>query len=81
MYFALSEEKLLGLADEAVKAGIELLVMDDGWFRGRNSDTTSLGDWVEDKEKFPNGIQDLAKKVREKGLEFGIWFETGNDFL
>ncbi len=75
MYFALSEEKLLGLADEAVKAGIELLVMDDGWFRGRNSDTTSLGDWVEDKEKFPNGIQDLAKKVREKGLEFGIWFE------
>lgn len=75
MYFALSEEKLLGLADEAVKAGIELLVMDDGWFRGRNSDTTSLGDWVEDKEKFPNGIQNLAKKVREKGLEFGIWFE------
>lgn len=74
MYFALSEEKLLGLADEAVKAGIELLVMDDGWFRGRNSDTTSLGDWVEDKEKFPNGIQDLAKKSekRDWNLEFGL---------
>ena len=49
--------------------------MDDGWFRGRNSDTTSLGDWIEDQEKFPEGLQKLAEKVREKGVEFGIWFE------
>ena len=75
MYFAISEEKMLELADTAVEAGIELLVMDDGWFRGRNSDTTSLGDWVEDQEKFPEGLQKLAEKVREKGVEFGIWFE------
>ena len=75
MYFAISEEKMLELADTAVEAGIELLVMDDGWFRGRNSDTTSLGDWIEDQEKFPEGIQKLAEKVREKGVEFGIWFE------
>lgn len=75
MYFAISEEKMLELADTAVEAGIELLVMDDGWFRGRNSDTTSLGDWIEDQEKFPEGLQKLAEKVREKGVEFGIWFE------
>ena len=74
-YFAISEEKMLELADTAVEAGIELLVMDDGWFRGRNSDTTSLGDWIEDQEKFPEGLQKLAEKVREKGVEFGIWFE------
>ena len=43
--------------------------------RGRNSDTTSLGDWIEDQEKFPEGLQKLAEKVREKGVEFGIWFE------
>ena len=66
---------MLELADTAVEAGIELLVMDDGWFRGRNSDTTSLGDWIEDQEKFPEGLQKLAEKVREKGVEFGIWFE------
>ena len=71
MYFAISEEKMLELADTAVEAGIELLVMDDGWFRGRNSDTTSLGDWIEDQEKFPEGLQKLAEKVR--GKRSRIW--------
>ena len=66
MYFAISEEKMLELADTAVEAGIELLVMDDGWFRGRNSDTTSLGDWIEDQEKFPEGLQKLAEKSQGK---------------
>lgn len=49
--------------------------MDDGWFKGRNTDTTSLGDWTEDKKKFPDGLQSLAKKVKQKGIDFGIWFE------
>lgn len=75
MYFDINEDKILNLAEEAVDLGIELLVMDDGWFKGRNTDTTSLGDWVEDTTKFPNGLQNLAKKVQQKGIGFGIWFE------
>lgn len=74
MYFEINEEKMLTLAEEAAELGIELLVMDDGWFKGRNTDTTSLGDWTEDKEKFPDGLQSLAKKVKQKGIDFGIWF-------
>ena len=75
MYFEINEKKMLTLAEEAAELGIELLVMDDGWFKGRNTDTTSLGDWTEDKEKFPDGLQSLAKKVKQKGIDFGIWFE------
>lgn len=75
MYFDINEEKILSLAREAAELGIELLVMDDGWFKGRNTDTTSLGDWTEDREKFPDGIQNLAEKVRQTGVGFGIWFE------
>ena len=75
MYFEINEEKMLTLAEEAAELGIELLVMDDGWFRGRNTDTTSLGDWTEDKKKFPDGLQNLAEKVKQKGIDFGIWFE------
>lgn len=75
MYFEINEEKMLTLAEEAAELGIELLVMDDGWFKGRNTDTTSLGDWTEDKKKFPGGLQSLAEKVKQKGIDFGIWFE------
>ena len=70
-----SVKKNAELADTAVEAGIELLVMDDGWFRGRNSDTTSLGDWIEDQEKFPEGLQKLAEKSQGKRSRIGIWFE------
>ena len=73
--FEILDRKILNLAEEAAELGIELLVMDDGWFKGRNTDTTSLGDWVEDKTKFPDGLQNLAKRVKQKGIEFGIWFE------
>lgn len=75
MYFEINEEKMLTLAEEAAELGIELLVMVDGWFKGRNTDTTSLGDWTEDKKKFPDGLQSLAEKVKQKGIDFGIWFE------
>ena len=72
MYFEINEEKMLTLAEEAAELGIELLVMDDGWVKGRNTDTTSLGDWTEDKKKFPDGLQSLAKKVKQKGIDIGI---------
>ncbi|HDQ25374.1 MAG TPA: hypothetical protein ENN43_01340 [bacterium] len=74
-YFSVDEKKFERLADAAVKTGAELVVIDDGWFGGRYSDRTSLGDWEENRKKFPSGIRALARKVREKGLMFGIWIE------
>jgi len=74
-YFDVDETKVLELADKAKDIGVDMLVLDDGWFEGRRDDTTSLGDWVADKERFPSGIPALAAKVKAKGLKFGIWFE------
>ncbi len=74
-YFDFNEEKILGLAKEAADLGIELMVLDDGWFGKRNSDNCSLGDWYVNEEKLPNGISGLAKKVNEYGIKFGLWFE------
>ncbi len=74
-YFDFNTEKLLDIAREAKKSGIEMLVMDDGWFGKRNSDNCSLGDWVINEEKLTAGLKDLVDKVNEIGLKFGIWFE------
>lgn len=74
-YFDFTEEKLLDLAQEAKDVGIELFVLDDGWFKNRNSDGTSLGDWIVDTKKLPHGVEWLADKINEMGLKFGIWFE------
>lgn len=74
-YFNISESRILSLARKAKEAGVELLVMDDGWFKGRNDDTTSLGDWTEDKKKLPGGIEGIAVKVHDVGLDFGVWVE------
>jgi len=74
-YFDFTEEKILNLADKAAELGIELLVLDDGWFGKRNDDTTSLGDWFVNKEKLPDGLKGLAEKVINKGLKFGLWVE------
>ncbi|MBW7650103.1 alpha-galactosidase [Anoxybacillus sp. ST4] len=74
-YFQFDEEKLLAIADAAKDLGIELFVLDDGWFEGRNDDTTSLGDWRVDQNKIPNGLSSLAERINEKGLQFGIWIE------
>ena len=74
-YFDFNEEKILNIARKAKSVGVELMVLDDGWFGKRNSDNCSLGDWVANKEKLPNGIDGLAKKVRELGMKFGLWFE------
>ena len=74
-YMDISERKLLRLARAAKEAGIEMLVMDDGWFGKRNDDTCSLGDWTPDKSKLPGGIKRLCDKVNAFGLDFGIWVE------
>ncbi|MGB0906377.1 MAG: alpha-galactosidase [Maricaulaceae bacterium] len=74
-YFDVTEEAVLALADKSKDIGAEMLVLDDGWFEGRQSDRSSLGDWTADKTRFPSGIPDLAAKVKAKGLKFGIWLE------
>lgn len=74
-YFNINESRLLGLAKKAKEAGVELFVMDDGWFKGRNSDSTSLGDWIVDSKKLSGGVERLAEKVHDLGLLFGIWVE------
>lgn len=74
-YFDFTEEKLLEMAKKAKEAGIELFVLDDGWFGKRNNDKCSLGDWTVNMEKLPSGINGFAKKINDAGLKFGLWFE------
>lgn len=74
-YFKFNEKKLVSLAKKAKDIGIELFVLDDGWFGERNDDKSSLGDWFVNKKKLPNGIEGLAKKIEELGMSFGIWVE------
>ncbi len=74
-YFNVNHDVVLGLADKAKALGVEMLVLDDGWFMGRNNDTSSLGDWQTDVGKFPQGIEETARQVKAKGLKFGLWFE------
>ncbi len=74
-YFDFNEEKLLDIAKDAKELGIEMLVMDDGWFGNRNTDNSSLGDWVVNEEKLKGGLKSLVDNVKNIGLKFGIWFE------
>ncbi|MGE6414809.1 alpha-galactosidase [Planococcus kocurii] len=74
-YFDFDEQKIFELAQSSKALGVELFVLDDGWFGKRDDDTTSLGDWFEDKRKLPSGITQLAKDITDLGMEFGLWFE------
>jgi alpha-galactosidase len=74
-YFHVNHANVLEMAKQAVKLGINLVVLDDGWFGCRNNDTTSLGDWVPNATKFPQGIRGLAQEINELGCKFGLWFE------
>lgn len=74
-YFDFNEEKILEIARASKKLGIDLFVLDDGWFGKRNDDTSSLGDWHSNTAKLPNGIGGLAAKIRDMGLGFGLWYE------
>lgn len=74
-YFDFDEEKILNIAKKAQSVGVELMVLDDGWFGKRDSDNCSLGDWKVDRNKLPDGIESLAEKVNKLGMKFGLWFE------
>ncbi|MCP1102996.1 alpha-galactosidase [Aequitasia blattaphilus] len=74
-YFDFDEEKLLNIIDEAKDLGIEMFVLDDGWFGKRENDDSSLGDWFENRGKIKNGLSQLANQVHSRGMKFGIWYE------
>ena len=74
-YFNINEKSLVSMARSAKDLGVELLVMDDGWFGERDNDRCSLGDWTPSVKKLPGGLRSLAEKVIAKGLQFGIWVE------
>lgn len=74
-YFNFDEEKLLKLARAARRAGIDLFVLDDGWFGHRDDANSSLGDWFDDLRKLPDGLAGLSAKIHKLGLKFGLWIE------
>ena len=74
-YFDFDDEKILSIAKEAANCGIEMFVLDDGWFGQRNSDKSSLGDWFVNEDKIRCGMKKLAEQINALGLKFGLWFE------
>jgi len=75
LYFDHDRDAMRALVDAAADIGAERFVLDDGWFRGRNDDTSSLGDWYADPVKYPQGLGPLADYVRSMGMQFGLWVE------
>ncbi|MBR2988459.1 MAG: alpha-galactosidase, partial [Clostridia bacterium] len=73
--FNFNFDKLMGLCDKAKDLGVEMLVLDDGWFGKRNDDHSSLGDWDENEKKLGCSLKQFGEKIRDKGLKFGIWVE------
>lgn len=74
-YFDFNEEKIYKIAEKASKLGIDMLVLDDGWFGKRNSDSSGLGDWTVNESKIRGGLSKLVERVKSLGMKFGIWFE------
>lgn len=74
-YFDFDGEKIYQLAAEAAKLGIEMVVMDDGWFGKRNDDNSGLGDWIVNEEKLGESLSSLVSRINALGVKFGIWFE------
>ncbi len=74
-YFNFNGEKLLNIAREAKELGIEMLVLDDGWFGKRDSDYSGLGDWTVNEKKLGGSLKELAEKVNALGMKFGLWVE------
>lgn len=74
-YFNFDEDKIMEIAKIAKDVGIDLFVLDDGWFENRDNDNGSLGNWKVDKRKLPNGLNHLSKKLHDIGLQFGLWIE------
>ena len=74
-YFDFDADKLVAIAASARELGVELFVLDDGWFGTRDDDTTSLGDWIVDRRKLPDGLDGVAARITGLGLDFGLWIE------
>ena len=74
-YFDFDEEKILEIARASVDMGVDLFVLDDGWFGKRDDDNAGLGDWTVNRKKLKDGIEGLSEKIHEMGLQFGIWIE------
>lgn len=74
-YFDFTEERLIEIASKAKSCGVELFVLDDGWFGGRRHEKAGLGDWIANQDLLPEGIAGLAQKIEDIGLKFGLWFE------
>lgn len=74
-YFDFNEDKIVEIAERASKVGIDTMVLDDGWFSSRISDDNGLGDWYENRDRLPNGLEGLAKRINALGMRFGLWFE------
>lgn len=74
-YFDFDEKKLFKFIDDAGNLGIDMIVLDDGWFGKRNSDTCSLGDWFVNRQKLPSGLKAVSERCKARGMQFGIWFE------
>ncbi len=74
-YFDFNEEKLVDIAKAAKEDGVELFVLDDGWFGARSSDSSGLGDWYANTERLPGGIKGLSEKIEALGMKFGLWVE------
>jgi alpha-galactosidase len=73
--FKVNEQQQVELAKIAAQIGVELFVVDDGWFKGRNDDHAGLGDWIADPKKFPSGLGSMIKQINDLGMDFGIWVE------
>ena len=74
-YFDFTEDRLVEIAAKAKECGVELFVLDDGWFGARSNDHAGLGDWVANRERLPRGIKGIADRIEEMGMKFGLWFE------
>jgi alpha-galactosidase len=74
-YFGFDADKLVAIASSAKDLGVELFVLDDGWFGHRDDDTTSLGDWIVDRRKLPDGVDGVARRITDLGIKFGLWIE------
>ncbi|MGO2971543.1 MAG: alpha-galactosidase, partial [Lactiplantibacillus plantarum] len=77
-YFDFDADKIQSILDAAAPLGIEMFVLDDGWFGHRNDDNSSLGDWFVNRNKLPGGLADISKRTHDKGMRFGLWFEPEN---
>ena len=74
-YFDFNEEKILKIAEQAAALGVDMLVLDDGWFGKRDDDCSGLGDWFVNEKKLCGGLGSLSEKIKKMGMKFGLWFE------